>query len=471
MREFYTYNTLSRELELFKPISEKVMIYTCGPTVYHFAHIGNLRTYVGEDILVKTLEVLGYPVYRVMNITDVGHLESDADEGEDKLLKGAKRENKSIREIADFYEDKFFEDCDKLNIKRPDLKKKATEYIAEYIDFIKVLEDKGYTYFANGNVYFDISKFPNYTELSRAVLENQQIGSREDVAEDFNKRNPQDFVLWFTKSKFENQAMKWDSPWGTGYPGWHLECSVIALENLGNRLDIHCGGVDHVAIHHTNEIAQSESYTGEKWCNVWWHAEFLVDEGGKMSKSAGEFVNMDLLIKRGYDPLAYRYYCLGSHYRKQLPFSFEHMDQAEAAYKKLRQKTSEIAKEAGGSCMEVSGSGAAYLERFYDSLAKDLNTANALTELYALLKSDVDVIEKCFVLKKMDEVLSLDLLKPFEETGVDDALKEKVEMLIAKRAEAKAAKDYAQADAIRDEIQAMGVVLKDSKEGTTWSLA
>ncbi len=471
MKDFYMYNTLSRSVELFKPLGEKVLIYTCGPTVYNFAHIGNLRTYVSEDILIKTLGALGYPVYRVMNITDVGHLESDADDGEDKLLKGARRENKSIREIADFYEDKFFEDCDKLNIKRPDVKKKATEYIAEYIHFIQVLEQKGYTYFANGNVYFDISKFPKYTELSRAVLENQKIGSREDVAEDLNKRNPQDFVLWFTKSKFENQAMKWDSPWGVGYPGWHLECSVIALENLGDQADIHCGGVDHIAIHHTNEIAQSESYTGKKWVNYWWHGEFLVDEGGKMSKSAGEFVNLDLLLKRGYDPIAYRYYCLGSHYRKQLPFSFDHLDQASAAYKKLRQKTAEIAKAAGQKASLATGAGEEYLTRFYEALSKDLNTANAMTELYALLKADMEAEEKYRVLEKMDDVLSLGLLQPLQEEGADEAFAGKVEALIAERAEAKKQKDYAKADAIRDELTAMGVVLKDSKEGTEWSLA
>lgn len=472
---------MSRSVEDFVPINkDEVGIYTCGPTVYNFAHIGNLRTYIGEDILVKTLLAFGFSVKRVMNITDVGHLESDADDGEDKLLLGARRENKSIKEIAEFYEDAFFDDCDKLGIMRPSVVRRATDCIDQYIGFVQTLERKGYTYFSGGNVYFDILKFPNYTNLSRAVLDSQIIGSREDVDCDSNKKNPQDFVLWFTKSKFENQAMKWDSPWGVGYPGWHLECSVIALENLGERLDIHCGGVDHIAVHHTNEIAQTESYTGKKWVNYWWHAEFLVDERGKMSKSAGEFVNLDLLVRRGYDPLAYRYYVLGSHYRKQLSFSFKNLDQAAAAYRKLRERTLEIAQQAERAKFEsaemaermnsphLTESAAGYAERFYEALADDLNTANALTELYSLLKADIPACDKLAVIKKMDDVLSLCLLTPFQEDAVDEVFASEVERLVAERAEAKSMKDYARADAIRGEIEAMGVILKDSKDGTTW---
>ncbi len=486
MRTLRLYNTMSRSIEEFVPISENAVgIYTCGPTVYNFAHIGNLRTYIGEDILVKTLIAFGYDVKRVMNITDVGHLESDADDGEDKLLLGAKRENKSIKEIAEFYEDVFFDDCEKLGMMRPTVVRRATDCIEQYIDFIKVLEKKGYTYFSGGNVYFDISLFPGYTNLSRAVLDDQIAGSREDVERDSNKKNPQDFVLWFTKSKFENQAMKWDSPWGVGYPGWHLECSVIALENLGERLDIHCGGVDHIAVHHTNEIAQTESYTGKKWVNHWWHAEFLQDDKGKMSKSAGEFVNLDLLIKKGYDPLAYRYYVLGSHYRRQLVFSFENLDQASAAYRKLREKTIEIASDkTGGASVCTAHSGDCvlhgdglscaeaqkYLERFYAALADDLNTANALTELYALIKSDIAPQDKVSVIAKMDEVLSLNLLVPFEERSVDANFAAEIERLISERAEAKKAKDYARADEIRERIIAKGVVIKDNKDGTVWEL-
>lgn len=514
MRKINLFNTLSREIEVFQPIREGyVGIYTCGPTVYNYAHIGNLRTYIGEDVLVRTLLAFGYDVRRVMNITDVGHLESDADDGEDKLLKGAKRENKTVRDIADFYEDVFFQDCSKLNILEPSVKVRATDCIDRYIEFVKTLERKGYTYFSNGNVYFDITKFPRYTELSRAELDSQRAGSREDVGVDEHKRNAQDFVLWFTRSKFENQAMKWDSPWGTGYPGWHLECSVIALDNLGDQLDIHCGGVDHIAIHHTNEIAQTESYTGKKWVNYWWHAEFLVEDGGKMSKSSGEFVNLDLLIKKGYDPLAYRYYVLGSHYRKQLAFSFENLDQAAGAYRKLREKCLEVFAEAGVSGAEILSNRALrgrvalkrivttvkadpdvcnpsrqvpplpkqedlsffesampYMERFYAALADDLNTANAVTELYHLLKADIHVYDKAVAIAAMDGVLSLDLAKPFMVQVVDQDFAEKIEHLIARRADAKAAKNYAEADRIRDEIAALGVVLKDGKDGTSWEV-
>lgn len=467
------YNTLSRDVELFIANEPgKVGIYTCGPTVYNYAHIGNLRTYISEDILVKTLKAFGYQVKRVMNVTDVGHLESDADEGEDKLLKGAKRENKSVREIADFYEKAFFKDCAKLNIMEPDVVKRATDCISSYIKFIKVLEDKGYTYFANGNVYFDITKFPRYTELGRADLETQQAGARSDVFEDEHKKNPQDFVLWFTKSKFENQAMKWDSPWGVGYPGWHIECSVIALESLGPRLDIHCGGVDHIAVHHTNEIAQTESYTGEKWVNYWWHGEFLIDESGKMSKSKGEFINVDLLEKKGYDPLAYRYYVLGSHYRRQLAFDYGKLDQAAGAYRKLRERTSEIAESARslGTVDIREKADNEYLERFYGALADDLNTANAIAELYGLLKSDLADDAKAATIARMDEVLSLDLLEPLKGETLDDSEVKRIEALIKLRDNAKAEKDYESADAIRDQLKDMGVVLKDSKDGTTWEL-
>lgn len=497
MRELHLFNTLSREIEPFRPIAEgKVGIYTCGPTVYNYAHIGNLRTYIGEDILVKTLSEFGYEVRRVMNITDVGHLESDADDGEDKLLKGAKRENKSIRDIANYYEDAFFRDCEKLNIRMPDVKVRATDCIERYIKFVKDLEAKGYTYFANGNVYFDITKFPKYTELSRAELDSQRTASREEVSVDEHKRNAQDFVLWFTRSKFENQAMKWESPWGTGYPGWHLECSVIALDNLGKHLDIHCGGVDHIAIHHTNEIAQTESYTGEKWVNYWWHGEFLIDGGGKMSKSSGEFVNLDLLVKKGYDPLAYRFYVLGSHYRRQLAFDFEKLDQATTAYKKLRERCAKIVESSGLKADSADAATAAaqssdanhraedvgrrfglnenfgaaqpFMEAFYGALADDLNTANALTELYNLLKADIPDYDKAGAIVAMDKVLSLRLNEPFAGGEEDPEFKEKVEALIAKRAAAKAEKDYAEADRIRGELTGMGVVLKDGKEGTSW---
>ncbi|MDO4772357.1 MAG: cysteine--tRNA ligase [Bacillota bacterium] len=462
------YNSLSRKVEDFEPYEAgKVKMYTCGPTVYNYAHIGNLRTYIHEDVLEKSLELLGYEVTRTMNITDVGHLESDADSGEDKMLKGAKREKKTVWEIAEMYTDAFFADCAKLNIRRPATVRKATDLIKEYIDFIQVLEQKGFTYFAGGNVYFDITKVEDYTKLSKVDLSELQVARRDDVEEDANKKNPHDFVLWFTKSKFDNQEMKWDSPWGIGYPGWHIECSVIALDTLGEELDIHCGGVDHIAVHHTNEIAQTESYTGKDWCKYWWHGEFLVVKEGKMSKSKGEFLTVDVLIKNGYDPLAYRYYVLGSHYRKQLEFTFENLDSAQTAYKKLRKQSFELCQGAAESC--VSGENTApYREKFDAFLADDLNTANALTVLYEVLKSDLSKDEKAALIRYMDQIFALDLDKELKSEGIDEELEQYVNRKIQERAEAKSAKDWALADAIRDELKEKGIRLLDTKDGVKW---
>lgn len=463
------YNTLSRTIEDFKPLCDnEVKIYTCGPTVYNYAHLGNLRTYIHEDILVKTLEFMGYDVKRAMNITDVGHLESDADEGEDKMLAGAKRENKTVWEVSEYYTNVFFEDCNKLNIRKPKLLGKATDYITKYIEFIKVLEAKGYTYFTHGNVYFDISKFDDYTKLSGMNLNELQIAMRDDVERDENKKNPQDFVLWFTKSKFDNQAMKWESPWGVGYPGWHLECSVISLDLLGETLDIHCGGVDHVAIHHTNEIAQTESYTGKKWVNNWWHGEFLIDQSGKMSKSKGEFLTVSLLEQKNYNPLAYRYYVLNSHYRKQLAFSFESLEMASIAYKKLK-NTTKVLMNAYRKDVAISVQAKSYLETFRKCLSDDLNTANAITVLYEVLKSKViNNDEKHYLVEQFDRVLSLGLLEADEI--VEDTLKIYVEEMIARRNEAKKVKDYALADQIRVELKVKGISLKDTAQGTEWEV-
>ncbi len=462
------YNSLSRSVENFEPFEEgKVKLYTCGPTVYNYAHIGNLRTYIHEDVLEKSLIMLGYEVKRAMNITDVGHLESDADSGEDKMLKGAKRENKTVWEIAEMYTDAFFEDCAKLNIKKPAIIRKATDLIKEYIDFIQALEQKGFTYFAGGNVYFDITKADDYTKLSKIDLSKLQVAMRDDVEEDLNKKNPYDFVLWFTKSKFDNQEMKWDSPWGVGYPGWHIECSVIALDTLGEELDIHCGGVDHIAVHHTNEIAQTESYTGKEWCKYWWHGEFLVVKEGKMSKSKGEFLTVDVLIKHGYDPLAYRYYVLGSHYRKQLEFTFENLDQAQIAYKKLRKQCAEIC-EGEGEFLAFEDNSLVYKNKFDDCLADDLNTANAMTVLYDVLKSDLSKKEKAHLVRYMDIIFSLDLDKPLQTTDVDAELEAYIQQKIEDRNNAKANKDYALADAIRDELKEKGIGLIDTKDGVKW---
>jgi len=464
------YNSLSRSIEDFEPYSPKeVTMYTCGPTVYNYAHIGNLRTYIHEDILEKTLMFLGYDVRRVMNITDVGHLESDADDGEDKMLMGALREKKTVWEVAAYYTDAFFIDCEKLNIKKPNVIAKATDYIDDYIIFIKRLEEKGYTYFANGNIYFDISKVKDYTKLSKLDLETLKIAHRDDVEEDAHKKNPHDFVLWFTKSKFENQVMKWASPWGVGYPGWHLECSVIALKNLGEKLDIHCGGVDHIPIHHTNEIAQTESFTGKPWTKYWWHSEFLIDESGKMSKSSGEFLTVQLLETKGFDPLSYRYYVLNSHYRKQLAFSFEKLEMAQTAYKKLKRKTKALIPFFN---KEITLSEEAHLfsDAFKMQLSDDLNTANAITVLYDVIKSTISNEEKAFLIHQMDLVLSLSLLSngdSSEETSnLEDAIY--VESMIAKRNKAKKEKNWALADAIRHELKEKGFEIKDTPEGTTW---
>lgn len=464
------YNTLSRTIEDFKPIDENlVKIYTCGPTVYNYAHIGNLRTYIHEDILVRTLKYIGYDVKRVMNITDVGHLESDADDGEDKMLKGAKRENKTVWEIAQHYTDAFFADIEKLNIKKADVVAKATDYINEYIEFIKGLEEKGYTYLANGNVYFDITKVENYTKLSGMDLDQLRTASREEVSVDVHKKNPQDFVLWFTKSKFENQAMKWDSPWGVGYPGWHIECSVISLKNLGDQMDIHCGGVDHIPVHHTNEIAQTESYTGKPWVKYWWHSEFLIDQDGKMSKSSGEFLTLSLLEKKGFNPLSYRYYVLNSHYRKQLSFSFDSLASAENAYLKLKNRVKNIKDNADNIDVELSQEALKYKEEFKGCLADDLNTANAITVLFDLLKADdVNNNEKVKLIEDFEQVLSLGLFIEEEQEEVHEKLVEYIEEMIQKRQQAKKEKNYQLADAIRNELLEKGIALEDTRQGVNW---
>ena len=404
------YNTLSKKVEEFIPYEEKkVKMYTCGPTVYHYAHIGNLRTYIFEDIFEKTLKYLGYDVKRVMNITDVGHLSSDADTGEDKMLKGAEREHKTVYEIADFYTKAFFNDTEKLNIKKPEIVEKASAHIETYIKMITKLLDTGYAYIANGNVYFDVSKATDYYKLSGKKEEDLMIGVRDDVEEDKNKKNPADFVLWFTSSKFENQAMKWDSPWGVGYPGWHIECSGISYEYLGEYLDIHCGGVDNIFPHHTNEIAQTEGFVGHKWCNYWVHGEHLNDSTGKMSKSKGEFLTLSLLESKGYNPLVYRLFCLESHYRKQLVFSYDAMDNTKKIYEKLLNKIKQIKENKDGELdFDIINK---YDEQFKEAISNDLNTSLALTTLYAVIKDQINNNTKLYLIEKFDEVLSLDLLK------------------------------------------------------------
>ena len=452
------YNTLTKKIEEFIPRDKnEVKMYTCGPTVYHYAHIGNLRTYIEEDVLEKSLNYLGYPVKRVMNITDVGHLTSDADTGEDKMLKGAQREHKSVLEIAKFYTDAFFEDCKKLNIKKPDTIVPATSLIDEYIKIISKLMDTGYAYLKGGNIYFDTSKLKEYYVLTNHKADDLMIGVRDDVSEDINKKNKNDFVLWFTKSKFQDQELKWDSPWGLGYPGWHIECSGISMKYLGEYLDIHCGGVDNIFPHHTNEIAQSESYLGHKWCNYWFHVEHLNDKNGKMSKSKGEFLTVSLLQEKGYNPLSYRYMVLGSHYQKNLEFSYEALDQAENDYKKLKNRINALNKDKD-NLDELTYN--KYQETFKEAIGNNLNTSLALTTLYDVLKSDTNDYTKVELIKSFDQVLSLDLLKE-EKEEIDEEILELVNL----RTKYKKDKNFEEADKVRDKLLSLGYKVLDTREG------
>ncbi|MBR0391676.1 MAG: cysteine--tRNA ligase [Oscillospiraceae bacterium] len=478
------YNSATRKREEFVPINpELVSMYTCGPTVYHFAHIGNLRSYIMEDVLEKYLRYTGYNVKRVMNITDVGHLTSDADEGEDKMLKGAKREHKSVMEIAKFYTDAFFSDCAKLNIKMPDVVEPATNCIDDYIRIITKLLDTGYAYLAGGNVYFDTSRLDKYYVFNDFNEEDLAVGVREGVEEDENKRNKNDFVLWFTKSKFEDQALKWDSPWGTGYPGWHIECSGISMKHLGEYLDIHCGGIDNQFPHHTNEIAQSESYLGHKWCNYWMHVLHLNTPEGKMSKSKGEFLTVSLLEEKGYDPLAYRFFCLQSHYRKSLVFTWENLDNAQLSYNKLIAKIAALKPDDG----EADQAALKELKaKFSAALDNDLNTSLGITALYDVLKAKTGDATKLSAIADFDSVLSLSLIEKanakreelkkqaavasgaftiLAEDGTPDPA---VEAKILERRDAKKAKNFALADAIRDELKASGIELTDIPGGVRW---
>lgn len=465
------YNSLTKRVDTFKENeSGKIAMYTCGPTVYHFAHIGNLRSYLMEDVLEKLLRFSGYDVKRVMNITDVGHLSSDADTGEDKMLKGAKREHKTIMEIAKFYTDAFFNDCKDLNIKTPDVVEPATNCIDEFINMIKVLLEKGYAYQAGENVYFDTSKLKDYYVFGNQSEDELMVGVRDDVTEDSNKKNKNDFVLWFTKSKFEDQALKWDSPWGVGYPGWHIECSCISIKHLGEYMDIHCGGVDNMFPHHTNEIAQSEAFLGHKWCNFWFHVHHLNDETGKMSKSKGEFLTVSLLKEKGYDPLAYRFFALQSHYRKPLTFSYEGLDQAALTYKKLKNRISSI--DAAGDKDEVKVK--EYHEKFAEAVGNDVNTAMGITMVYDVLKDDeINGATKLAVLNDFDQVLGLNLTvkEETEVSGEDAELVAFVEAKIEERKNAKKAKDFQLADAIRNELADKGIIIEDTREGVKWHKA
>ena len=463
------YNSLTHSKDEFIPFeSGNVRMYTCGPTVYHYAHIGNLRTYIMEDVLEKYLRYSGYKVDRVMNITDVGHLTSDADTGDDKMLSGAKRERKTVMEIAQYYTDAFFNDCDKLNIRKPDTVIPATSCIDVFIEAVAKLLDNGSAYIAGGNIYFDTSTLDEYYVFNKQDEDELVIGARDGVEFDENKRNKTDFVLWFTKSKFEDQELKWDSPWGVGYPGWHIECSVISLKYLGEYLDIHCGGIDNAFPHHTNEIAQSEALLGHKWCSYWFHAMHLNTSGAKMSKSAGEFLTVSLLEEKGYDPVAYRFFCLQSHYRKSLAFSYDALDNAVTAFDKLIARIAALSAN-GGADTGIEK----YRAAFTDAMNNDLNTSLAVTSLYDVLKADIPDAAKLELIREFDEVLSLELIlkaqliKTASSAEVDPD-SDKIEALIAERTEVRSAKNWARADEIRDELTQMGIVVEDTPQGAKW---
>ena len=475
------YNSATRTREEFIPREKgKVSMYTCGPTVYHFAHIGNLRTYAMEDVLEKYLRYIGYDVTRVMNITDVGHLTSDGDTGEDKMLKGARREHKTVMEIAKFYQDAFFADCEKLNITKPAITEPATSCIPEFISMIEKLIEKGYAYEAGGNIYFDTSKLGKYYIFNDFNEEDLEVGVRESVEAGGNKKNKADFVLWFTKSKFDDQELKWNSPFGVGYPGWHIECSCIACKHLGEYLDIHCGGIDNAFPHHTNEIAQSESTFGHEWCKYWFHVHHLNTNGGKMSKSKGEFLTVSLLEERGYNPLVYRFFCMQSHYRKNLVFSWENLENAKIAYNKLLARVAQLKDNSDENLDE-----AAFAEgkkRFTDALDNDLNTSLAVTALYDVFKLKTNDKTKILLIKDFERVLDLGLIegaaelkkqneKEDEAPAVDPELLKYINEKIEARKAAKAAKNYAEADAIRAELLEKGITLIDTKDTTKFTLA
>jgi cysteinyl-tRNA synthetase len=467
------YNTFSRRLEEFAPLeSGTVKMYACGPTVYNYAHIGNLRTYLFEDILRRVFTYAGYEIIHVMNITDVGHLTGDDDEGEDKMLKSSRETGRSVWEIAEFYTRAFFADTGKLNILTPTISCKATEHIEDMIRLIQRLEQKGHTYRSGGNVYFSIDTFPDYGRMAGLKLDELQAGAR--IAVDKHKRNPMDFVLWFTNSKFEHQAMVWDSPWGRGYPGWHIECSAMSMKYLGEQFDIHCGGSDHIQVHHTNEIAQSEAATGKKWVSYWIHGEFLIDDTGKMAKSKGDFLTLSLLEKRGYSPLDYRYFCLTAHYRSQLQFSFEALDSARRARRNLVERTAALVRAAGevkGRAEESKRRKEELHEQFRSHISRDFNMPQALADLWTVLKDPLlTPADALFLTEDFDRVLGLSLREEAQVSGdsPQGELDSDVAALLEERAEARASRNYSRADEIRDILQQRGVEIQDTPAGTTW---
>lgn len=465
------FNTMGRLVEDFKTIETGVVkMYCCGPTVYNYAHIGNLRAYLFDDILRRTLEYAGYKVEHVVNITDVGHLTEDDDNGEDKMVKSSRESGKSVWDISKYFTDAFFKDTDNLNIIRPTVSPRATDHIQEMIDLVKRLEEKGFTYQSGGNVYFNIDKFPDYGKL--ALRDRQDLSAGARIAVDPNKKNAHDFVLWFTKSKFEDQVMQWDSPWGRGYPGWHLECSAMSMKYLGDQFDIHCGGIDHISIHHTNEIAQSEAASGKKWVNYWMHNEFLIMDKGKMSKSSGNFITLDSLIEDGFDPLDFRYYSLGGHYRSQLQFSLESLGSAKSARENLFERVIQLKKDTNNTPSQNPGGLAQdYIDKFQDHISNDLNTPLVLADLWLMLKdSKLSSEEKLFTVYDFDRILGFNLKNlSVPEVKKKDVLDPEIQTMIDLRNKARAEKDWGKADELRDLIFSKGFTVKDTPSGTEWS--
>ncbi len=466
--ELKLWNTMGRELQTFTPLEKgRVGMYCCGLTVYDYAHVGNLRTYIFEDILRKTLEYLGYQVRHVMNITDVGHLTDDADQGEDKMLKGAREKGKTVWEIADFYTKAFFRDFGLVRCAMPTIVCKATDHIQDMIALIQRLAAAGCVYVAGGNVYFDISTFPSYGKL--ALLDQQALKVGARIAVDEGKKNPSDFALWFTKGKFEHQTMVWDSPWGRGYPGWHIECSAMSMKYLGERFDIHCGGIDHIPVHHTNEIAQSEAATKQKWVNYWLHGEWLLMGKEKMAKSVGNFTTLSVLTEKGYDPLDYRYFCLGAHYRTQLAFTWEGMSAARAGRLGVQEKIAQLRAQAGRHEAEPAGKALQYLSDFETHAMDDLNMPRCLADLWTLLRdSEVSPADRLAAAMRMDRILDLGLSEARE---AEIELDEETRALVEQREQARKNRDFKKADEIRAKLLARGIEVQDGPKGPKLRIA
>ena len=451
------YTTLTRKKELFKPIKDKIVgLYTCGPTVYWYAHIGNLRTYIFADVLKRNLRYNGYKVKHVMNITDVGHMTSDADTGEEKMELAARRERKSAWEIAKFYEKKFLEDSAKLNIIKPDIISRATEHIKEQIELIQKLEKKGFTYIIDDGVYFDTSKVKNYGKLAKLNIKGLRAGARIEMVP--GKRSITDFALWKFSPTGKKRDMEWDSPWGKGFPGWHIECSAMSMKYLGEHFDVHTGGIDHIPVHHTNEIAQSESATGKKFVNYWLHGAFLELKEARMGKSEGNVILVDNLMEEGFNPLAYRYLVLTAHYRSPLIFSRDALKSAQNAYARLKNIIANLKDDK-----KINKK---YLTEFDKAINDDLNTPQALAALWNLLR-DAKAIGKVRTITKMDKVFGLDLLKK-EKKG---KISEQIKKLIKQREDARKNKDFKTADKIRTQLAEKGIILEDLPEGgTRWKV-